>query len=127
MSAPVSFADKVRAAWGNPPDWIVELAAFTDSKGTKAAGVAIGYSYSAVSMVLNNKGDKLDLERFEERVRGALMGLTVDCPARGDMTRDVCLDWQRKPFAATSAGRVEMYRACRAGCPHSKLTGAKDE
>ena len=52
---------------------------------------------------------------------GALMGETVNCPALGPIGRDRCLAWQKKPFSDASSIRVQVYRACRAGCVHSKL------
>lgn len=121
-----SFAEKASTAWSVLPDWVAELASYADAHGAKAAGKAIGYSNSAVSVVLNGKGEKLDLVRIEQMVRGALMGALVDCPKRGEMARDVCLKWQRKPYTLSSSASVEMYQACRSGCPHSKLKGGAD-
>jgi transcriptional regulator with XRE-family HTH domain len=80
----------------------------------------LGISKEAVSQVLNGKYGA-SLSRIEQRVKGALLGETVDCPILGDIKRNVCLDWQAKPFAATNELRVMLYRACRDGCPHSKL------
>jgi hypothetical protein len=121
-----SYAEKAKAAWGEVPEWVAELAAYADQHGAKAAGKAIGYSNSAVSIVLNGKGENFDLARIEQLVRGALMGATVDCPIKGEMARDVCLGWQRKPYALSSSARVEMYQACRNGCPHSRIKGGGD-
>ncbi len=122
-----TFAEKARARWGEAtPDWIVELAALADRQGLKAAGERIGYSGSALSMVLSGRYTG-DLGRIEEAVRGALMGLVVACPALGEIGRDACLSWQRKPFAASSSIRVAVWRACRAGCPHSRIGSAAAE
>lgn len=118
-----SFADKARSAWGAAgaaPDWVAELAALADREGLKGAGKRIGYSTGAVSTVINGRYAG-DMTRVEEKVRGALMGVVVACPALGEIGRDACLDWQKKPFAATSAIRVAVFRACRGGCPHSTL------
>lgn len=128
MSPAVSltYAQKAQAAWAPPPDWVAELAGHADAHGVKATAKLIGYSVSAVSVIVNNKGQKLNLARIEEIVRGALMGSSVECPERGDMPRDVCLAWQARPYSVTSAAAVRMYRACRSGCPHSKLKGPTD-
>jgi hypothetical protein len=127
---PRPFALKAAEAWeGTPPEWVAELAAYADLHGAKAAGKAIGYSNSAVSVVLNRAPtiEKFDLVRIEQSVRGALMGAVVICPVKGEMTRDVCLGWQARPYALTSSARAEMYRACRSGCPHSRIkTGGQD-
>lgn len=122
-----SFAEKVTAAWGAPlPDWVDALAQFADAHGLNATGKAIGYSGSLVSQVLNNKYGG-DVGLVEEKVQGALLGRTVECPRLGEMIRSVCLQWQKKPLAHTSSLRVEMFHACRGGCLHSRLTGGADE
>ncbi|WDR00721.1 transcriptional regulator [Devosia sp. J2-20] len=121
-----SYMDKATEAFdGNPPEWIVALAARADLTGLDGAAEAIGYSGSLVSTVLRNiyKGD---VGRVEEKVRGALLGLTVDCPVIGEMSRHTCLDWQGKPKAATSALRMRMYHACRNNCPHFRPKGGTD-
>lgn len=121
-----SFADKATEAWAPAPDWVQELATFADREGLRGAEKRVGYSPSALSNVLNNRYPG-DLARVEEKVRGALMGQTVICPALGEIGRDQCLDWQKKPFAATSSVRVAVYRACRTGCRHSALKASQGE
>lgn len=115
-----SMVEKAEAAWGQPPDWVIELARLADREGLRGAGKRAGYSASAISTVINAcyRGD---MARVEETVRGALMGHVVDCPVLGEIGRDQCLAWQKKPFAATSSARAAVYRACRAGCAHSTL------
>ncbi|WP_425087017.1 transcriptional regulator [Stappia sp.] len=126
MNAPIPMIDKAGNAWaGSPPDWIAELASLADRDGLSGAGKRIGYSPAVVSQVINARYPG-DLEKVEERVRGALMGLSVDCPVLGDLSRNQCLDWQKKPYASTSAHRVRMFRACRSGCPHSRVKGGVD-
>lgn len=121
-----SFVEKATAAWGAPlPDWVEALAVLAEAQGLAAAGKAIDYSGSLVSSVLANKYAG-DLGRVEEKVHGALLGRTVECPRLGEMARSVCLEWQKKPLAHTSSLRVEMFHACRSGCPHSRLSGGSD-
>ncbi len=124
-----SCADKALSAYdGQVPDWVAELAAYADRFGQKQAGAAIGYSNSVVSMVVNKSKDaqKLDLRRVEQAVRGALMGLTVDCPVYRQIGRDVCLTNQDLPFSAHRRERVALWHACRNGCPHSRVKGGDD-
>jgi hypothetical protein len=116
---------KVRERWGDVPDWIQVLAELVDAHGLKGAEKRIGSGASTISQVLSNTYRGV-LGNIEARVRGALMGMTVDCPVKGEMGRDVCLKWQAKPFAATSSDRARMYHACRSGCPHSKHTKGED-
>lgn len=115
------FRETARAAWGQLiPDWVEALA----QEATRTSGVEvakrIGYSAAVVSHVLRN-AYRGDLERVEAKVRGALMGATVMCPVLGEIGRDRCLDEQKKPFNASSSIRSRLYRACRAGCPNSRL------
>lgn len=114
--------EKAQMMWGmNTPDWIMILAEACDRESQSAVARKIGYSGSAVSQVLSNSYQKGDIARFEQAVRGALMAATVRCPVMGELARNVCLSWQRKPFATTNAHRVRMHQACRSGCPFSLL------
>lgn len=115
-----TMSDKAVDAWGDVPDWIAALAALADRDGLRGAEKRVGYSASAISTVINGRYAG-DMNRVEETVRGALLGHVVNCPALGEIGRDQCLGWQKKPFAATSSVRAAVYRACRSGCPHSTL------
>ena len=101
-------------------DWINTLRAEAERTSQGRAGAKIGYSATVVSRVTGGTYQR-DLGSVEAAVRGALMGETVDCPVIGEIPRNRCIDHQRKPFSATSPMRVALYRACRAGCPHSRL------
>jgi hypothetical protein len=115
------FVANARKAWGaDMPDWVRELAGFaTRESGTEAAK-KIGYSGAVVTQVCGKKYPG-DLARVEAKVRGALMGQTVICPVLGEIGRDRCLDEQKKKHAGTSALRARLFRACRGGCPHSRI------
>lgn len=120
--AGISFAEKARAAYGEPvPDWIDELAGFADREGLAGAEKRIGYSRSAVSTVLSGKYAG-DLGRVEDMVRGALMSATVMCPILGEIGRDRCLTEQKEPFRATSRHRAQLYHACKT-CPNARNGG----
>ena len=116
------FVVKARAAWGaTMPDWVFALAEEVNrTSGASTAG-RLGYSPALVSNVIANKYPG-DIERVAGKVRGAFMGAIVACPVLADIGRDRCLDEQKKPFSATSSVRLRLYRACRSGCPHSRLT-----
>ncbi|WP_439604409.1 transcriptional regulator [Shinella sp.] len=125
MTAPVKVDNitKAYAAWGDPPpDWIVVLAECCDAETQAAVARRLGYSSTAVSLALSNTYRGGDMVRFESAVRGALMAETVTCPVLGaEIGRDVCQNWQRRPFSTASANAVRMYQGCRSGCPHSRL------
>lgn len=97
-------------------DWKDILSLECKRTGQRAAGERIGYSAAVVSQVLKGtyKGDE---QRVQQAVEGALMGLTVDCPVIGEIPRNVCLEYQRREFAATNPMRVALSRACPT-CPH---------
>ncbi|HYW03585.1 MAG TPA: XRE family transcriptional regulator [Gammaproteobacteria bacterium] len=102
------------------PLWVGRLRSECIRRSQARVARDLGYSAAVINQAL--KGTyRGDLTRLREVVEGRLMGATVDCPVLGDMPRDVCLDNQRRPFAATNPTRVQLYHACRSGCPHSRL------
>ncbi len=105
-------------------DWIEVLRAECQRTSQRQAAEAIGYSPAVVSQVLKG-AYKGDLSAVETAVRGAFMGRNVACPVLGELPANRCLAYQRQPFAATNPQRVKLYRACRAGCPHSQLKGGE--
>lgn len=115
----IVFVDKAEVAWGGAPSWVRRLAEEADRVGQTAVAKRIDYSAATVSQVISNTY-RGDLRRVEQMVLGALMAEMVLCPVKGEMARNVCMKWQDKPFAATSADRTRMFHACRSGCPHSK-------
>lgn len=115
----ILFVDKAEAAWAPAPAWVRRLAEESDRIGQAGVSRKVAYSAATVSQVISNTYNG-DLHKVEQMVLGALMGETVDCPVKGEMSRNICLKWQDKPFAATSADRARMYHACRSGCPFSK-------
>jgi len=116
------FIDKADRAWGvDMPEWVEVVAAEANRTSVTAVAKRIGRSDALVSNVIANKYPG-DMAKVEQLVRGALMGATVDCPVLGEIGRHQCLAEQAKPFSATSSVRSRLYRTCRGGCPHSRLT-----
>ena len=123
-----SFAEKALDAWGRDlPDWVLALAEFVDQPGIRLRGAEkqLGYSTAVISTVIS-KSYGGDVGRVEEKVRGLLMGLVVECPELGELSRNTCLDWQKKPRAQTSSLRARMYHACRR-CPNFRASNAPAE
>lgn len=117
------FAAAAATAWGEAiPDWVTVLAEEVDRTTQTATARRLGYSSSVVSQTLA-RSYAGDLRSVEQAVRGALMGATVACPVLGEIGRDMCLEEQRMPAAPTSAMRMQLWRACRGGCQHSKQRG----
>lgn len=101
-------------------EWIAILAEECERSSQATVARRLGYSPAVINQVLK-RTYKGDVNRVQAVVEGALMGRTVDCPVVGELPRNTCLDHQRAPFAATNAQRVRLYRACRSGCPHSRI------
>ena len=119
--AKVDFVAKAEAAWGgNMPAWVGVLAAEAARTTLRGAAKKVGYSVGLLSHVLSNTYPA-GTDRIETKVRGALMNETVTCPVLGEIGRDRCLDEQGMPRMNTSSIRSKLYRACRGGCPHSRI------
>ena len=113
--------DVVYLSWGNtPPNWVLRMGIECYEDSQAAVARQIHYSPAAVNMVLKNRYSG-DLSRVESAFRGAFMGATADCPVLGEIPTNDCLAHQRRPFEPTNGRRVALYRACRAGCSHSRI------
>jgi hypothetical protein len=123
----VDFLAKARAAWGAAmPDWVEALAIEASRTSLQPAAKRIGYSDGLVSYVLAKKY-RGDIARVEAKVRGALMSATVTCPVVGEIGLDRCLDEQKMENTGASSIRAQLYRACRSGCPHSRIPQESDD
>jgi len=101
-----------RGAWGDDiPDWIVALATECDSIGIRAVALKAGLSKTTVHETVR-RTYKARLDNVEQKVRGAFMGKTVDCPVLDEITVDLCLENQKRPFSAANPTRVALHRTC---------------
>ena len=122
MSAAV---ERAAASWGDTiPDWVLVLAEACDRTSQNAAAKKLGYSAAMVSTVIANKYGG-GLIAVEQAVRGAFMSATVECPVVGELGADACNTHQRAPWAPHNPSRIAFFKACRNGCPHSRI-GGKD-
>lgn len=103
-------------AWGETlPDWIEALAQACDRTSQNKVAAQLARSASLVSTVLSGKYQG-DMAAVEEIVRGVLMHETVDCPALGDVEKQVCRMWRERgaqPLDPINTQYVQMHRACR--------------
>lgn len=110
------------------PDTLAALQAAHGRQGSlKKTGLLLatadrpqGYSGATVSQLLSGTYPG-GVARIEAAIRATLLSESLTCPELGEIRVAACRDWQAKPFAATNAQRVRVYRACRAGCPHATL------
>ncbi len=117
-TATISHIEKARAAWGaDLPAWVMAMAEECDGSSQTVVAERMGYSAGTVSQIIGRKylGK---LGGVEEAFRSAFAGLTIPCPALGDISAMTCRTWREKArsFGNTNAQRVTMYRACRR-CP----------
>lgn len=120
---PATALARARAAWGEAcPDWIIGLAAECDRTSQAATARRIGKSGALVSQLLGNKYPA-DPTAIAQHIQGVLMAAMVDCPVVGDLAADACLAHQRSPWSPHNPQRIAFFRACRGGCPHSRIAG----
>ena len=103
-------------------DWLSALREACAASTQAALARRLGVSATMVNQAL--KGTyKGDLSRLKALVEADLLAHTVDCPAIGEMPKKNCLEHQarQRPFATVNAYYAKLYRACRSGCPYSKL------
>lgn len=115
--------ERARVAWGDElPDEVIILAEECDRPGASQArvGQRIQYSGSVVNAVLRctYKGD---LEAVKQAIRGRFMSEEVDCPVLGNIAANRCHEFQRKQLSAANPVNARLHRACRDGCPNSRL------
>jgi len=105
------------------PAWLArlrhEVARTSQRRVASALRGDNGYpSETLLSQVLSGKYPG-QTGRLQRLVEGYYLGATVDCPVLGSLSRAACEHHQVRPFAATNPQRVDLFRACRGGCPHA--------
>ena len=104
--------------------WIKVLAAECEKTSQAKVASKLGVSATVVNQCIHNKypGDR---ERIKNLVEGAYMNHNVICPVLGKIPKNICMEHQQRPFAATNPQRVQLYRACHNGCKFSEV-GERD-
>ena len=100
--------------------WIDVLRARCAETSQAEVARRIGYSPAVITGILKGtyKGSSAAVEAA---FRGVFMGQTVPCPVLGEIPPMDCAGHQGRPFGAANPIHTELYRACRGGCPHSKI------
>lgn len=114
MSALPTVETRARAAWGDDlPPWVLDLAMECAMSSQNRVAVRMNRSATVVSQVISRTYQG-NYEAIEEVFNGVFKGLTVACPAKGEMPANKCRDWRAKAgsFASTNKERVDMFRAC---------------
>lgn len=115
--------ERATAAWGAAlRPWVQRLAEECDATSQANVAGRLGYSPATLSYVLRN-AYKGDLACVELAATGALMARTVQCPVLGDLRADDCLRHQRAPWSPNNPTNIDLYKACRGGCPNFRANG----
>ena len=102
--------------------WITALREACAATSQSAVARKLGVSATMVNQTL--KGTYTgNLSRLQTLVEGTLMAQTVECPVIGMLAKHKCMEHQERDgrFASANPLKMQLYRACRSGCPHSKL------
>ncbi len=103
-------------------DWITALRDACAETTQAAVARRLGVSPAMISQALKGvyKGD---IARLKTLVEGELMAHSVDCPVVGALLKHRCLENQAREskYATTNPLKMQLWRACRSGCPYSKL------
>jgi hypothetical protein len=100
------------------PDAITLLRQKCDETSQADVARALGYNASTINMVLKGTYPG-STDNVLQRVIEVYGGISVNCPILGDIPLARCAEERKKPFAATSQQRIELYRACKT-CERSK-------
>lgn len=99
------------------PVWVRVLRERCQATSQKKVADELGISAPVVSQILNHSyGGRW--KNIQDRVEGAYMGHTVNCPVLGELPTNKCLDYQKLPFVSANPQRVRLRRACRT-CPNN--------
>lgn len=100
--------------------WLEALRERVSQSSQRKVAEELGVSAAMVNQVLKGTyGGNLDTLRT--KVEGTYLDRCVQCPVLGRLKVNECEENQKRPFTASNPQRVRLYRACRAGCPHSRL------
>jgi len=123
-----SYVARARAAWGaGLPDWVEALAIAADNAPSQAElNKKLKLKSASVISGVIGKSYPGKTDKIEAVVRGALMNETVKCPVLGAIARNDCVTNQKKKFTTANPRAVQLWQACRGGCPHALADALKD-
>ncbi|EOD54118.1 hypothetical protein [Aeromonas molluscorum] len=106
------------------PEWLVALQQAVKSSSLAVVAQRLGVSRTMVSQVCNQKYPG-DLVRVKRLVEGAYLASTLICPILGEIRQDQCLAHQGRSNVSSNPLYIQVYKACRSGCPHSRIPEEK--
>lgn len=121
MNKRCTMLKQARAAWGNAlPVWLEALARHCDRTSQRKAAVALGISAASVNLLLNNKYAPRPLDAMQARISDyfKIGAEGLECPVLGPIAAGECRKHQNAPLVTCNPLNLQLYRACRGGCPH---------
>ena len=106
------------------PAWLAALQQAVKSSSLATVAQRLGVSRTLVSQVCNQKYPG-DLERVQKLVEGVYLSCTVMCPILGEIRQDQCLAHQARSNVSSNPLYIQVYKACRSGCQHSRIPEEK--
>ena len=103
-------------------NWLDALRRACAESSQAAVARQLGVSAAMINQTL--KGTyKGNIGRLRTLVEGILQTQTVSCPVLDNLPKHKCLEYQDRDPKLTFGNPLilQFYRACRSGCPHSKL------
>lgn len=134
MSSTDRIEARVRERLTDAP-WLRALREEVTRTSQARTAERLGISEATVSQVLSGNY-KADTARIERRVRGELLGETVECRVMFDVSMRVCQDMQeRKQGQAANPAALQCHAACRGlgrfassgACPHFNGQGGNKQ
>ncbi len=108
---------------GNPPDWVVALAAARDKSSNAKLSILLGFSAPTISQIINNKYLAKDRSNIERAVRGKLMHKKVECPILGEIDIQEChLNRIRMVTEIVNPIQTQLYHNCP-NCQFGRVGG----
>lgn len=101
--------------------WLEVLRQQVAEHGQPKVSRMLGVSTACVSQVVNEKYPG-DMARIEKLVEGAFLQKCVNCPVLGDLPLHECMQHQVRKGVSSNPLYMQLYKACRSGCPHSSLS-----
>lgn len=114
------------SAWGEqPPLFVTLLAREVEQSSRTLAGVRIGMSRTAVSLILINRYPSPNTTGVERRVLEVLG--RIDCVAISDVvTVDQCQSYREKPAPTHKPHAMQGWRMCQL-CKHNPECGEQPD
>lgn len=101
--------------------WLEVLRQQVAEHGQPKVAKMLSVSTACISQVVNEKYPG-DMRRIEKLVEGAFLQKCVNCPVLSQLPLHECMKHQARKGISSNPLYMQLYKACRSGCPHSSLT-----